>query len=98
MNDFSNYVQGQITKKKIEKGLEILKKESPSELKKRLQNVDINEVMQKMNEYDKKRLNELGIDISEFKNRISDEDIQKVRQVLGRDGEIMIRKLRDMLR
>lgn len=98
MNDFSNYVQGQITKKKIEKGLEILKKESPSELKRRLQNVDINEVMQKMDEYDKKRLHELGIDISEFRNRVSDADIQKIRQVLGRDGEVLIRKIRDMLR
>jgi len=98
MNDFSNYVQGQITKKKIEKGLEMLKKESPSELKKRLQNVDINEVLQKMDEYDKKRLYELGIDISEFKNKVSDADIQKIRQVLGRDGEMVIRKIRDMLR
>jgi hypothetical protein len=98
MNDFSNYIQGEITKKKIEKGLEILKKESPAELKRRLQNVDINEVMQKMDEYDKKRLRELGIDISEYRNRVSESDIQKFRQVLGSDGEILIRKIRNMLR
>ena len=64
MKDFSNYVQGQITKKKIEKGLEMLKNESPSDLRKKLQNVDINEVLQKMDEYDKKRLDELGIDVA----------------------------------
>ncbi|NLY18710.1 MAG: hypothetical protein GX045_07120, partial [Clostridiaceae bacterium] len=63
-----------------------------------LQNVDINEVMQKMDEYDKKRLRELGIDISEYRNRVSESDIQKFRQVLGSDGEILIRKIRNMLR
>ncbi len=98
MSDFSNYVQGQITKKKIEKGLEMLRKESPSELRRKLQNIDMNEVFQKMNEYDKKRLQELGIDVSEFKNRVSESDIQKIQHVLGRDGEILIRKLRSMLR
>jgi len=98
MKDFSNYVQGQITKKKIEKGLEMLKNESPSDLKKKLQNVDINEVLQKMDEYDKKRLDELGIDVAELRSKVSDADMQKIHQVLGRDGEMIIRKIRDMLR
>lgn len=97
MNDFSNYIQGQITKKKIEKGLEMLKNESPTELKKRLQNVDINEVLEKMNEYDKKRLKELGIDVAEYRNKVSEADMQKIYQVLGRDGDLVIRKLRDIL-
>ncbi|MDD4296224.1 MAG: hypothetical protein PHC69_04610 [Ruminiclostridium sp.] len=98
MKDFSNYVQGQITKKKIEKGLEMLKNESPSDLRKKLQNVDINEVLQKMDEYDKKRLNELGIDVAELRSKVSDADMQKIHQVLGSDGEMIIRKIRDMLR
>jgi FAD synthase len=98
MKDFSNYVQGQITKKKIEKGLEMLKNESPSDLRKKLQNVDINEVLQKMDEYDKKRLDELGIDVAELRSKVSDADMQKIHQVLGRDGEMIIRKIRDMLR
>ena len=98
MKDFSNYVQGQITKKKIEKGLEMLKNESPSDLKKKLQNVDINEVLQKMDEYDKKRLDELGIDVAELRSKVSDADMQKIHQVLGRDSEMVIRKIRAMLR
>ncbi len=98
MSDFSNYLQGQVTKRKIEKGLEILKKESPDELRRKLKNVDINEVLQKMDEYDKTRLNELGIDVSELRSKVSEADIQKARQVLGRDGEAVIRKIHDMLR
>ena len=98
MSDISNFIQGQITRKKIEKGLEILHNESPSDLKKKLQNVDMNEILQKMDEYDKSRLQELGINVNELKGRVSESDILKVQQVLGRDGERVIRKLRNMLR
>jgi Mg/Co/Ni transporter MgtE len=98
MSDLSNFIQGQITRKKIEKGLEMLHNESPTELKKKLQNVDMNEILQKMDEYDKNRLQELGINISELKGRVSESDIQKIQQVLGRDSERLIHKLRNMLR
>ena len=98
MSDISNFIQGQITRKKIEKGLEMLHNESPAELKKRLQNVDMNEILQKMDEYDKSRLQELGINVNELKGRVSESDILKVQQVLGRDSERIIRKLRNMLR
>jgi len=98
MSDISNFIQGQITRKKIEKGLEILHNESPSDLKKKLQNVDMNEILQKMDEYDKGRLQDLGISVNELRGRVSEADIQKVQQVLGRDGEKVISKLRNMLR
>jgi len=98
MSDISNFIQGQITRKKIEKGLEILHNESPVELKKKLQNVDVNEILQKMDEYDKTRLQELGINVNELKSRVSESDIMKIQQVLGRDAERVIRKLRNMLR
>ena len=97
MSDISNYLHGQITRKKIEKGLEMLRNESPQELKKRLQNVNIDEAMRKLDEYDKKRLRELGINVSEYRNRIAEADIQKIYQVLGRDGDKVIRKIREIL-
>jgi len=98
MSDFSNYLQGQITRKKIEKGIEMLRNESPQELRRKLQNVNIDEALRKLDEYDKNRLRELGINVSEYRNRITEADIQKIYQVLGRDGEKVIRKLRDILR
>lgn len=98
MSDFSNFIQGQITKKKLEKGLEMLHNESPAELRKKLQNVNINEALQKIDEYDKRRLNELGINLNELKGRITESDIQKIYQVLGRDSEMVIRKIRELLR
>ncbi|NLM10055.1 MAG: hypothetical protein GX213_04625 [Clostridiaceae bacterium] len=97
MSDLSNYLHGQITRKKIEKGIEMLRNESPAELRRKLQNVNIDETMKKLDEYDKRRLRELGINISDYRNRITEADIQKIYQVLGRDGEKVIRKIREIL-
>lgn len=98
MSDLSNYLHGQITRKKIEKGIEMLRNESPAELRKKLQNINIDEALSKLDEYDKKRLRELGINVSEYRDRITEADIQKIHQILGRDGEKVIRKIREILR
>jgi len=98
MSDFTNYLHGQITRKKIEKGIEMLRNESAAELRRKLQNVNIDEALRKLDEYNKNRLRELGINVSEYRNRITEADIQKIYQVLGRDGEKVIRRLRELLR
>ena len=53
-------------------------------VKRKLQKVNVEEVLQKMDEYDKNRLQELGININEMKSRVSESDIAKIKQVLGR--------------
>lgn len=75
----------------------ILHRETPAELKRRIQNIDIDEVLVKLDEYDKNRLRELGINVAELKDRVSESDIQKIRQILGRDGDLIIKKIRNML-
>ncbi|HZK27079.1 MAG TPA: hypothetical protein VFD00_06045 [Thermoclostridium sp.] len=98
MSDFSNYIQGQITKKKIEKGIDMFRNESTADLKRKLRNVDINETMKKLDEYDSNTFKELGININEYKNQITEADIQKIKHVLGEDSDKLIRKIRDILR
>ncbi|NLK69294.1 MAG: hypothetical protein GX283_09040 [Clostridiaceae bacterium] len=98
MSDFSNYIQGQITKKKIEKGIDMFRNESTADLKRKLRNVNIDETMKKLDEYDKDTFKELGININEYKNQITEADIQKIKQVLGKDSDKIIRKIRDILR
>lgn len=98
MSDFSNYIQGQITKKKIEKGIDMFRNESTTDLKRKLRNVNIDETMKKLDEYDKDTFKELGININEYKNQITEADIQKIKQVLGKDSDKIIRKIRDILR
>ncbi len=81
MSDFSNYIQGQITKKKIEKGIDMFRNESTADLKRKLRNVDINETMKKLDEYDSNTFKELGININDYKNQITEADIKKIKHV-----------------
>ena len=89
---------GNIQKKKLEKALEMLRNEDPNELKKRLGQIDTNEILEKIDEFDINKLNQMGISIDEIKSKVTEKDFQKLIQVLGPDGAIIAQKLRSLLR
>mgnify|MGYP006900758192 FL=1 len=89
---------GSIQKKKLEKALEMLRNEDPNELKKRLGQIDTNEILEKIDEFDINKLNQMGISIDEIKSKVTEKDFQKLIQVLGPDGAIIAQKLRSLLR
>jgi translation elongation factor EF-Ts len=89
---------GNIQKKKIEKALEMLRTESPQELRKKLGQFDTNEIMEKINEFDVKKLNQMGISMDDIKNTLTDKDYEKAAQILGPDGAAIIKKIKAMLK
>jgi len=90
-------IDGRIAKKKLEKALEMLRTESPQELRRRIGNIDRDEILAKMNEYTPARLKQMGINIDELKGTITERDLQKLIQVLGPDGTIIAQRIRQML-
>lgn len=90
-------IDGRIAKKKLEKVLEMLRNESPQELRRRIGNIDRDEILAKMNEYTPARLKQMGINIDELKGTITERDLQKLIQVLGPDGAIIAQRIRQML-
>jgi len=90
-------IDGRIAKKKLEKALEMLRTESPQELRRRIGNIDRDEIFAKMNEYTPARLKQMGINIDELKGTITERDLQKLIQVLGPDGTIIAQRIRQML-
>lgn len=76
----------------------MLRTESPQELKRRIGNIDRNEIMAKMNEYTPARLKQMGINIDELKGSITERDLQKLIQVLGSDGAVIAQRIRQMLK
>ena len=89
---------GSIQKKKLEKALEMLRNEDPNELKKRLGQIDTNEILEKINEFDHNKLNQMGISLDEIKSKVTERDFQKLIQVLGPDGAIIAQRLRSLLK
>lgn len=91
-------IDGRIAKKKLEKVLEMLRTESPQEIRKKLGNIDRNEIMNKMNEYDTNKLKSMGININELKGTITEKDLEKLIQVLGPDGAVIAQRIKQILK
>jgi Ca2+-binding EF-hand superfamily protein len=91
-------IDGRIARKKLEKVLEMLRTESPQELRKRLGNIDRDEILAKMEEYNPARLRQMGISIDELKGSITERDLQKLIQVLGPDGAVIAQRIKQMLK
>ncbi|MCX7772081.1 MAG: hypothetical protein N2376_03095 [Clostridia bacterium] len=91
-------MQGNIAKKKLEKALEMLRNESPQEIKKKLGQMDTREMLDKMNEFDAQKLRQMGINVDELKSKVTDSDFQRIAQILGPDGALIVQKLKSMLK
>ncbi len=91
-------IDGRIARKKLEKVLEMLRTESPQEIRKKLGNIDRNEIMNKMNEYDSNKLKSMGININELKGTITEKDLEKLIQVLGPDGAVIAQRIKQILK
>lgn len=51
-----------------------------------------------MDEFDVKKLKEMSIDVNEIKKRVTDEDLKKLSDIIGKDGDKIVAKLKDMLK
>lgn len=100
MADYSMFERlgGNIQKKKLEKALEMLRNESPQELRRKLGQMDTQEILQKIDEFDPRKLNQMGISLDEIKSKVTEKDFEKLVQVLGPDGAIIAKRLKSMLK
>lgn len=89
---------GNIQKKKLEKALEMLRNEDPNELKKKLGQLDTNEILDKINDFDPNKLSQMGISLDEIKSRVTEKDFEKLIKILGPDGAIIAQRLKSLLR
>lgn len=89
---------GNIQKKKLEKALEMLRNEDPRELKRRLGDLDTEEILEKIDEFDMNKLSQMGISMDEIRNRVNEADFEKLIRVLGPDGAIIAQRLKSLLK
>lgn len=89
---------GNIQKKKIEKAIEMLRNESPQELRRKLGSFDTNELLEKIDEFDMRKLGQMGISVDDLKGALTERDYEKAAQVLGPEGAAIIKKIKAMLK
>jgi len=96
--DLMGKMDQKVLEAKLNKALEMLKNEPPEELAKKIAKVDKDEILSKMNEFDDNKLKEMNIDKDELKKKISDADLQKLSQLMGNQGDEIMRKVKDIIK
>ncbi|MBP5426951.1 MAG: membrane trafficking protein [Clostridiales bacterium] len=97
LSKFWNKMDSKILNSKINKSIEILKNPDTTELKKELSKIDTNELLKKIDEFDKSKFDELNIDKKELLEKLSTVDLDKVSNLLGENGNEIITKLKKFL-
>lgn len=96
--DMLGKMDQKVLEAKLNKALEMLKNEPPEELAKKLAKVDKNELLSKMNELDENKIKDMNIDTNELKQKISEEDLTKLSQLIGDNGDELVKKLKDIMK
>lgn len=90
-------MQDKMLQSKVNKAIEILKKDSPADLQKKLSSIDKDELMEKVNEFDEEKLKNVKINKDEIKKKITQKDLDKLEKILGKDSDVIMKKVNDFL-
>ncbi len=86
-----------MVQKKVNQAIDMLKKDNNDELAKKFEKLDKNELMEKINEFDEEKINNLKIDKEEIKKKITKNDLEKLEKILGKDSKDIMKKVNDYL-
>jgi hypothetical protein len=83
--------------KKINTAIDMLQNGNVDDLARKLDKIDRDELLQKINEFDESKLEKLNINKSEIRQKINDTDLNNLAQLLGDRGDEIVGKLKSFL-
>lgn len=87
-----------VTQAKLNSALDMLKNGNTEELAKKLNKIDKNELLSKINDFDESKLKDLKINKNEISQNVSNTDFEKLSRLLGENGEEIIKKIKDIIK
>ncbi|EMS71030.1 hypothetical protein [Ruminiclostridium cellobioparum] len=82
---------------KVNQAIDMLKKDNSDDLAKKLEKIDKNELMEKINEFDDEKIKNMKIDKEEIKKKITKTDLDKLEKILGKDSKDIMKKVNEYL-
>lgn len=82
---------------KLNAALDMLKNGDTDDLIKKINKIDKNEMINKLNEFDDSKLKDLNIDKNDLRNRISDADLNNLQKLIGEHGDEIVKKIKDII-
>lgn len=83
---------------KVNKAIEMLKKESPEDIQKKMAKIDKDELAKRINELDEEKIKNMKIDKDDLKKKLSQDDLNKLEKMLGKDSDEIMKKVNDFLK
>ena len=82
---------------KLNAALDMLQNGDMDEIARRLNKIDKNELLSKINELDESKLRNLNIDKEEIRKRVTDADLNNLEKLIGEHGDEIIAKIKDII-
>jgi transcriptional regulator of aromatic amino acid metabolism len=86
-----------ILKAKINSALEMLNNGEYEEIAKKINKMDKDELIEKMDSFDVSKLKGLNITKEEIKQKINSADIDRLARLIGEKGDILAEKFKELL-
>lgn len=97
LTDLLGKMDDKVLQAKINTAIDMLKNGDTEDLAKKLNKIDKNEFISKLNELDDNRLKELNLNKAELKQKMSSVDMDAVKKMLGDKGPEIINKIKDII-
>ena len=83
---------------KLNAALDMLRKGNTEELARKVNRMDMDELVTNVNEFDAAKLKELNINKEEIREKVTETDFRKLASLLGERGDEIVGKLRSLLK
>jgi len=94
----ANVFDKKIANAKVNQAMDMLKNKSPEEIKKKLGNVKREDLIKQLNQLDAQKVKSLNIDTEKIKKSLTPADMEKIKAVAGKDSDIVMQKLNEILK
>lgn len=98
LSDALGKINKNVLQSKLELAIYMLKKGDVDELTRLFNSTDIDLLIDKLQEIDKSTIQQLNLNTSNIKSRITDSDLNKLSQAIGRRGNEVVNKIKEILR
>ena len=97
LSEMLGKVDERVLQAKLNAAIDMLQNGDMDEIARRLNKIDKNELLTKINELDESKLRNLNIDKEEIKKRVTDTDLNNLRNLIGEHGDEIIAKIKDII-
>jgi len=97
LSELLGKMDDKVLKAKLNAAMEMLSEGNKEELAKKIEKIDKNEVLAKLNEIDDEKIKSLNLNKKELKEKLNSVDLDAVEKMLGENGPMIMKKIKDII-